>query len=313
MPQSPFTAKPPLGIIYNTSMDRPDAPLALALLYGFESKRDSRMGSVCVVGSGLKAAIYCDIVAKFFQLGSPRNANQLLPVGLAAADPLPPDPPMVQPVVDGQYPHTVKRLSDTALAEAVIRNGVIFNSDAAVILSAPATYLAKSLDLLGTEELYKERVRRLVVVDNGAPQRDPASLRKVIASWPTPVFYCGPEAGEQAIFPGSAIEKDFAWSTAHPIVEAYRAYKAMPYDAPGWDIAAAHYAVHPDSGFFGVSEAGTLSVDEQGRMRFAVGGEGTVRGLSVVPEKRDELMGAVVAMVSAKPVPPQQRFRPPSK
>src|SRR4051812_46667853 len=191
MPQNPFSAKPPLGVIYNTSMNRPDAALALALLYAFEGKRESRIGSVCVTGAGLNTAIYCDIVAKFYQLGPPRNANQILPVGLAAVDPLPPDPPMVRPAVehDPPYPHTVKRLTDTSLAEAVIRNGVIFNSDAVVILSAPATYLAKSLDLLGTRELYKERVRRLVIVDSGGPQRDVAALRKVIAEWPTPVFY----------------------------------------------------------------------------------------------------------------------------
>jgi hypothetical protein len=312
MPQSPFSAKPPLGVIYNTSMDRPDAALALALLYGFESKRESRIGSVCVVGSGLKTAIFCDIVAKFYQLGPTRNANQVLPVGLAAVNPLPPDSPMVQPVVEGQYPHTVKRLSDTSLAEAVIRNGVIFNSDAVVILSSPATYLAKSLDLLGTKDLYRDRVRQLVIVDNGAPQRDPDALRKVIANWPTAVFYCGREVGEQAPFPGAAIEKDFAWSTAHPVVEAYRAYKSMPYDARGWDLAAAHYAVHPDAGFFQVSEPGTLTVRDDGRMQFEMGGAGTVRSLTIVPTKKDEFIAAIVGMVSAKPLPPQQRFRPPS-
>src|SRR5690348_7292158 len=110
MPQNPFSAKPPLGIIYNTSMDRPDAALALAVLYAFEGKRDSRMGSVCVVGSGLQTAIYCDILAKFYQLGPQRNANQVLPVGLAAVDPLPPDSPMVTAVNAGSYPHTIKRL-----------------------------------------------------------------------------------------------------------------------------------------------------------------------------------------------------------
>src|SRR5207249_906376 len=163
--------------------NRPDAALALALLYGFEGKRESRMGSVCVVGAGLNTAIYCDIVARFYQLGPLRNANQILPVGLAAVEPLPPDPPMVRPAVEHQpeYVHSIKRLTDTSLAEAVIRNGVIFNSDAAIILSAPATYLAKSLDLLGTKDLYKNRVRRLIIVDTGAPQADLASLRKVIA------------------------------------------------------------------------------------------------------------------------------------
>src|SRR3954447_22800916 len=136
MPQNPFGGPQPLGVVYNTSMSRPDAALALAELYGFQGKREARIGSVCVTGAGLNAAVFCDIVTRFYLPGPPRNANQLLPVGLAAVDPLPPDPPMVRGVVSGKYERTVKKLSDTSLAEAVLRNGVIFNAEAAVILSA---------------------------------------------------------------------------------------------------------------------------------------------------------------------------------
>ena len=85
-------------------------------------------------------------------------ANQTLPVGLAAFDPLPADPPMVKPAVerkDSEGRSALRaqhqQLSDTSLAEAVLRNGVIFNAEAVVVLSAPATYLARSLDLLGAK------------------------------------------------------------------------------------------------------------------------------------------------------------------
>lgn len=315
MPQNPFGGKQPIGVIYNTSMSRPDAALALAELYGFENKRESRMGSVCVVGAGLQAAIFCDMVSRIYQLGPPRNANQSLPVGLAAVDPLPPDPPMVKAAVERKdekgeprYAHSVNKLSDTSLAEAVLRNGVIFNAEAVVVLSSPATYLAKSLDLLGVTDIYKARVKRLVVVDPGAPQQDVPAMRRILAEWPTPVFYCGKDVGEALPFPAAAIEKDFAWAPAHPVVDAYRAYKPMPYDAPGYDLAAAHYAVHPDSGFFQLSEPGTLAVSDDGAMKFAPGG-GKVRSLAVVAEKREEILAALVAAACAKPVPPQQRFR----
>src|SRR3954470_1378190 len=156
MPQNPFGGPQPIGVVYNTSMSRPDAALALAELYGMQGKREARIGSVCVNGAGLNTAIFCDIVGKFYTPGPPRNANQVLPVGLAAVDPLPPDPPMVKTAVAGSYDRTVRKLSGTSLAEAVLRNGVIFNAEAAVVLSAPATCLAKSLDLLGVRDLYKE-------------------------------------------------------------------------------------------------------------------------------------------------------------
>ena len=61
-----FNGKQPLGVVYNTSMSRPDAALALALLYGFTGKREARIGSVCVNGSGLGAAIFCDVVSAGF-------------------------------------------------------------------------------------------------------------------------------------------------------------------------------------------------------------------------------------------------------
>src|SRR6185503_6460488 len=99
-------------------MARPDAALALAALYLFENKREARVGAVCVTGAGLNTAIFCDIVARFYA-GPARNSNSALPVGLAAAMPLPPDPPMVKPAVerkkpngDPQYLRSIRQLSD---------------------------------------------------------------------------------------------------------------------------------------------------------------------------------------------------------
>ena len=290
MPQNPFGGQQPIGVVYITTMDRPDAALALAQLYGFQGKRESRMGSVCVTGSGLQAAVYCDIVNRFYTPGPPRNANQSLPVGLAAVDPLPPDPPMVRIAVDGKYDRSIKKLSDTSLAEAVIRNGVIFNAEAVMILSAPATYLARSLDLQGVKELYKERVKRLVIVETGATARDAVALKKVIDQFPAPIFFCKPEVGEALPFPGARIEKDFAWAPSHPVVDAYRAYKPMPYDVPSHDLAATWYAVHPADGFFTVED----------------------RSLRLVADKKDALIEKFVEYAASKPVQPQQRFRPPA-
>ena len=84
MPQNPFGGQQPIGVVYITTMDRPDAALALAQLYGFQGKRESRIGSVCVTGSGLQAAVYCDILARFYTPGPPRNANAPCPSAATA-------------------------------------------------------------------------------------------------------------------------------------------------------------------------------------------------------------------------------------
>jgi hypothetical protein len=140
----------PIGIVYNTSMARPDAALALGALFAFAGRREARVGAVCVTGAGLDTAIYCDIVNRFYTPGPPRNSNQMLAIGLAATNPLPPDAPMVQPAIarradNGEplFARSIHRVSDTSQAEAVLRNGVILTAESAVVLSAPATQLAR--------------------------------------------------------------------------------------------------------------------------------------------------------------------------
>ena len=73
-------------------------------------------------------------------------------------------------------------------------------------------------------------------------------------SWPSV-----PKSATRCRIPGASIEKDFAWSPAHPVVDAYRAFKPMPYDASAPALAAVLYAVHPDDGYFKLSEPGTIS------------------------------------------------------
>jgi hypothetical protein len=295
-------ADAPIGVVYNTSMTRPDAALALAAMYVMESKRESHMGSVCVVGAGFNAAVFCDIIGKMYTFGPPRNGNQALAVGLAA-EPGVPDSPMVKTAVAHGYPQTPQHAYDTSAPTEVLRNGVIFNATSVVILSGPATYLAKTLDLLNVKDLYKDRVKRLVIVDSGTPYTDAAAIRRVIAEWPTPVFFCPKEVGDALKFPGAQLDKDFSWAPSHPVVDAYKAYKPMPYDAPLHDLAATHNAIHPESGFFELSAPGTINVGSDGSMKFAPG-SGNVKSIGIVPTKKEELLTALIEIAIAKPVAP---------
>ena len=77
----------------------------------------------------------------------------------------------------------------------------------------------------------------------------------------------------------------------------------MPYDAPLYDLAATHYAIHPDSGFFELSAAGTINVANDGSMKFAPG-SGNVKSIGVVPVKKEELLTALIDTATAKPAPP---------
>jgi hypothetical protein len=263
-------------------MTRPDAALALAALYAGGTKGALRVCAVCVAGAGLETAVFCDVVNRFYVPGN-RSSNQSLPVGLAAVVPMPPDPPMVKAATqrkkdngEPQYVRSIRAISDTSQAEAVLRNGVTFSPTSAMVLSAPATWLAKSLSLLGTKDLYQERVKRLVIVEAGVTGQDLASLRRLLAEWPTPVVLVPRELGEQLMFTAAALDTAFGWAPAHPVVDAYKAFKTMPYDTPLHDLAAMYYA-HKVDGPFTLSESGALSVGADGRIAFAAQADGRSR------------------------------------
>ena len=113
---------------------------------------------------------------------------------------------------------------------------------------------------------------------------DIAAARKLFAEWPTPVVAVGSEVGDALPYPGASIEKDFAWSPAHPVVDAYRALKPMPYDAPASALAAVLHAVHPEDGYFTLSDPGTITVQDDGRTRFTPAADGRHRYLIVDPD-----------------------------
>ena len=301
-----------LGVIYQTTMDRPDAALALALLHGYEGKREARVAALAVSGSGLGAAAFCDVVSRFYSGAGPAfNSNRLLPVGLVADGPLPPDSAMVTAALERKndkgelaYVRGIRRVGDTSEVRAQIRNSMtgFVNGAIVVVLSAPATQLARVLDLAGTRELIAAKVRTLVIADSGVRQ-DVEAARKVLAEWPTPVVLCDKSIGDAVPYPAASIENDFDWTPAHPVTDAYRAFKAMPYDAPSWDLVAMQYAIHPDSTLWRLSDPGSIAVNDDGRFGFTAAPGGKHRVVTAAPDQSAAILKAFVEIVSAKPVP----------
>lgn len=281
----------PIGVVYNTSMSRPDAALALAALFVSSSRRDARVGGISVTGAGLDAAIFCDIVARFYagQARTP-NSNNVLPIGLPVASPMPPSAAFVDAAIkrtkeDGtpQYVRSVQRPSDTAAPDALLRNAITFSTESVVVLSAPATWLAKSVALSGTSAQYKARVKRVVVVDAGDVEQDPAALEAFVAALSVPIVTCGRDVGDALSVPRAQIEGSFGWAPANPVGDAIRASAGS--SIPLHDVAALHYALHPASGFFTVTD-GRLAVD---------------------PAKRDACIAALTSLATSKPAPPPPR------
>ena len=140
---------------------------------------------------------------------------------------------------------------DTADPATLIRNALTaqYDHNAAVVLSGPATDLAKLLDMYGAKDLIVRKVGCFAWRTMGR-QADAAQPKRCLPSGPRRLLRRDARSAKPCLFPGDSIEKDFAYASAHPVAEAYRAYRPMPYDAPSWAMAAMLYAVHSDDGYF---------------------------------------------------------------
>src|SRR4029077_7034992 len=95
--QSPEQEKPPVGIIFDSDIGNSiDDMLALALLYGFVSKREARVVSLSLSKARLKAAAFCDAVVRFYARAAGDEHRRILPIGLAVDVQLPEDTPMLR-------------------------------------------------------------------------------------------------------------------------------------------------------------------------------------------------------------------------
>jgi hypothetical protein len=207
---------------------------------------------------------------------------------------------------------------------ALIRNALSaqFDRNAVVVATGPATNLAQLLQLPDAAEWIAQKVQFLCIAagdfSNGGPEengpeekirRDIAAARKLFAHWPTPIVAVGQEIGNALLFPGASIEKDFSWSPAHPVADAYRAFRPMPYDAPAAALAAVLYAVHAKEDYFKLSGPGTIGVQDDGRVKLTPSPEGKHRHLILDPAQSERIVQMYAEMASAKPVPRQPRFR----
>lgn len=301
--QFPGPGKPPVGVIFDSDLgNRIDSALAMALLYGFAGKGECRVVALSVSKPNLKAAAFCAAISRFY-MGP--GLDRSLPVGLSDSGASPEDTPMLTAVLSKPvYPHGIAKLTDTAEVTALIRNALTAQQDqnAIVVLAGPATNLAKVLGLPGAIDVIARKVKFLSMA-GGATLADVPAAKKLFAEWPTPIIASGDE--DAPLFPASSIEKDFAWTPDHPIVDAYRAYKPMPYDAPTWDMTPVLYAARPQEGYFKLSEPGTLGVT-----KFTPSADGKHRQLSIDPSQRDRIVKIYTEIASAKPVPRPPRPRP---
>ena len=317
--------RPPLGVAFDGDLGvRPDAVLAVALLNGFAARGDARRISLSVSRPSLTAARLADVLAEFYPT-LPLGAGYST-VGMPDGTPPGGDAPALARLLSAQgadgaplYETRVSRLLDTADNATLIRNTLLAQHDgnAVVVLAGAATGLARLLALYGARAQIAAKVKLLVVAVGSYPAgkvdpavaTDVAAARRLLSGWPTPVVAVGSEVGEAVRYPAAKLEEGLAWSSTHPVLAACRALGAR--DVSTAALAAIYHAIQPDAGELGLSEAGTISVLDDGRTRFAVGAGGRHRYLVVDPARRGALLAAYTALVSAPPAPRPVKRGPP--
>ena len=134
-------------------------------------------------------------------------------------------------------------------------------------------------------------------------EKDVPAAQALAKNWPSPVVFSGYEIGVAAAFPHEVIERDFEYVKHHPLKEAYCLYNPPLHDRPTWDPTALLYAVYPERGYFGLSPAGTVTVEDNGATWFRPSrdGKGPHRYLVMSAEQAARVREAVVQLCAEPP------------
>ena len=309
-----FGAAAPPRIIFDTDIGNDiDDALALAMLHAMESRGEAKLIGVTITKDHPDAAKFVDIVNTFYGRGT-------IPIGVVKNGKTPEESAMLRIPVEHKplYPRANRPPEDaTVLLQRLLKK----EKDGSVVIVQVGffTNLARLLDAPGAKQLIRKKVRLLSLMAGAFPSGNPEynvkidipAAQKVFAEWPAPVVTSGFEIGLAVLYPAHAIMNYFKYVENHPVVDAYRAYKKMPYDRPTWDLTAVLYGVRPNGGFFTLSEKGSIVVDAAGKTELKPDAKGIHRYLILDPASRKSVLDTLVQLSSRPPdrlagVPNQQ-------
>jgi inosine-uridine nucleoside N-ribohydrolase len=292
-----FAAHP---VIFDTDMGNDiDDAMALAILHALSDRGECELIGITLTNANPAAVPYTQMLNRFYGRGE-------LPIGAAIRALKGGDGDGYMTAALRAAP--AERSNPAEPAPALLRR-LLSNAQEKVVIvqTGFSTNLAALLDSRDGVALIKEKVALLVAMAgnfaDGEPEYnvriDVASAKTVFERWPTPIVFSGFEIGRDLLYPAASIEHDFSYAHPHPIAESYRAYQKMPYDRPTWDMTAVLEAVRPEHGYFGLSNTGTVVVEQNGTTRF-VAGQGDRQYLLLDPSKRAEIV-EILALLTGQP------------
>lgn len=207
------------------------------------------------------------------------------------------------------YPPAVQLYRKTLAAQpdsSVVVISVGFSTNLAQLLAS----LPDSISSLSGRELVAKKVKLLSVMAGNFEGermveynvlRDIPAAAKLFEEWSGKIVVSPFELGISIEYPATSIQNDFTWAAYHPLVVSYNNYLPMPYDRPTWDLTSVLYAVEGTKEYFTESEAGKISVDEQGYTSFNTTPEGNHYYLKVNEEQRKNILNRFIELLTRQP------------
>jgi len=306
-----------IPVIFDTDVGNDiDDVLALQMLFNYERKEKIDLLGFTIGKCNPYSILYVDGYSHLNDRGD-------IPLGFAYNGVNPEDNKYLRPtldtLIDGKkILHPQRNLNDS-LPEGykLLRKLLSSQKDHSVVFIAvgPETNLARLLESKSDEysdldgkSLVERKVKLLSVMGGlynnefDFPEwniiQDLDAAQKVFSEWPTEIVASGWELGIELLYPHQSILNDF--SANHPLSVSYKIYEQMPYDRPTWDLTSVLYAIEPDSGFFTLSQKGTIQIDSVGRSIFIPSCNGKHRYLIIEDNQKERTLNALVRQTTNK-------------
>ena len=292
----------PVRVVFDTDITGDvDDVLALAMLHTLADRGECSIEAVTVSKINPLAAPFVDAVNTFYgrpdiPIGVTRNAQVRDSKYLHLVK-----------TQDGdgfRYPHDLLSSDDAPEAVTVLRR-VLAGADDRSITLVQVGLAANLADLVESKpdgisplagpELIRRKVCLVSVMAGAfAPIRGNdryleanvrngiGSMQRFAGKWPAdvPVVWSDFQIGIAAPYPRESIARDFRYWEHHIVREAYLLHSGPNHDRPTWDLTSVLYAVRPDDNYFGLSERGSVSVEDDGFTTFTPQADGRDRYLT---------------------------------
>ena len=310
-----------VSLIFDTDIGNDvDDVLALGVIHSLQSRSECRLLGVTITKDHAAAAPFVDAINTFYGRGE-------VPIGVCRSGVTPELGSFLGMALEqsgdaDRYPHDLRDGADAPDAVSALRSWLAAEPDQSVVIAQVgfSTNLANLLESAADEhsslsglELVKRKVKLLSVMAGAFTKidgkdhpeynvvMDLPSFRKLVNAWPTPIVFSGFEVGLAITYPSVSIVEDYRYVPDHPLAEAYRRYLPPPHDRPNWDLTSVLYAVRPERDYFGLSQTGRVSVDDQGVTSFEPDPAGKHRYLIADPHQVTRVREALAMLASQPP------------